>query len=67
MEIDSKSAILTQFSPYIEVKVDVDKAIALPIGSLMIELSNLPILLFNDLEARSVRLTSPIISAQCTL
>ena len=53
--------------PYIEVKVDVHKGIALPVGALVIELSNLPILLLNDLEARSVRLLPPITRVQLTL
>ena len=54
-------------SPYIEVKVDVHKRVAFPIRAVVVELSNLPILLFDDLEARSVRLKSAIACMELTL
>ena len=62
-----ESAILTLCPPYISFKVDVHKAIALPVAAIMVELHNLPIRLFNDLEARSVRLLAPITCVQRTL
>jgi len=41
----------------IEVKVDVHKTVAFPIRAIVVELSsNLPIHVFDDLEARSIRL-----------
>ena len=52
---------------YIEVKVDVHKAVAFPIRAVVVELSNPPILLFDDLEARSVRLKSAIACMELTL
>ena len=54
-------------SPYIEVKVDVHKTVAFPIRAIVVELSNLPILLFDDLEARSIRLKSAIACVELTL
>ena len=42
---------------YIEVKVDVHDAVALAVRAVVVELSNiLPTLVFDDLEARSIRL-----------
>ena len=41
---------------YIEVKVDVHDAVALAVRAVVVELSNIPTLVFEDLEARSIRL-----------
>jgi len=51
----------------IEVKVDVHKTVAFPIRAIVVELGNPPILLFDDLEARSIRLKSAIACMELTL
>ena len=60
--------ILNQlFPPYISLKVDIHKTVALAVSAVVVELRNLPVLLFDYLEARSVRLIAPITCVQLAL
>ena len=60
--------ILNQlFPPYISLKVDVHKTVALAVSAVVVKLCNFPILLFDYLEARSVRLIAPITCVQLAL